>query len=685
MRCLILAAGRGSRLSKEGAPKPLLSVVGLPLIERTILTAQRAGLRDFCVITGYEGERIGDFLADLSRRRNLKIAVIQNDEWADKGNGVSVLRAEEFFSENFILLMGDHIFEEATLIGLMKEAVADDEILLAADFNTRNSKLVEARDVTKVSVEDDTILDIGKDLEGYHAYDTGMFLCSPAIFGAVKESSRNGDTSLSGAVRIMAREGNARVFNIEGRYWMDVDTPTDRKKAHKLLYATLGKPHDGWISRRINRIFSTRVFTPLILKLYHKATPNQVSLATALVGVMASLCFFFHLAVIGGVLIQLASILDGSDGEIARLKKMQSPFGNFLDAVLDRYVDSFILFGIFYYSFTATELSNLLGPYRNPLVLATAILAISGNVMVSYTSAKSIADFGYRYRGGWIAAGRGRDLRQFLLFGGGVLTWVHPVSVFLAILVVAVLTNAIVLRRLAVSRSYEQSRNPLLGLRLKAVVFDFDGTLANTMPFLTDLAVNLIEDNYEISKEAAHRRYRETTGMDFAAQMEEIFPSHPKNRDVVAAFEASKREGVLDHPPFAEVIPTLRFLKNRNIKRFICSSTKPDIIADYATRYEINDWVDGCLGYEPGFEKDRQLGSILEQHGLEPEEVILVGDSLRDGDFAEHKGVQFIGIRRIFDERAFQQRGLSSVEDLTALTRLWEQSEELLRLVEKAA
>ncbi|KKM67519.1 hypothetical protein LCGC14_1470240, partial [marine sediment metagenome] len=123
------------------------------------------------------------------------------------------------------------------------------------------------------------------------------------------------------------------------------------------------------------------------------------------------LFFLLGLPIIGGIVIQLASILDGSDGEVARLKKMQSPFGNFFDAVLDRYSDGFILFGMFYYMLTASAVGNILGPSSTALVVGTSMLALLGTLMVSYTSAKSVADFGYRYGGQWTAAGRGRDLR----------------------------------------------------------------------------------------------------------------------------------------------------------------------------------------------------------------------------------------------------------------------------------
>ncbi len=54
MKCLIIAAGRGSRLSNKGDSKPLVSLLGLTLIERIILTAKRSGITDFYIVTGFE-------------------------------------------------------------------------------------------------------------------------------------------------------------------------------------------------------------------------------------------------------------------------------------------------------------------------------------------------------------------------------------------------------------------------------------------------------------------------------------------------------------------------------------------------------------------------------------------------------------------------------------------------------
>lgn len=127
----------------------------------------------------------------------------------------------------------------------------------------------------------------------------------------------------------MASRDKAGVYDIGKRIWMDIDTPLDWKKARRLLYSDLTKPEDGWISRKINRKVSTRLFTPLILRLFKRIAPNTVSLISAGTGILAGIGFILHLPVIGAIAAQTASILDGSDGEIARLKKMQSAFGKF--------------------------------------------------------------------------------------------------------------------------------------------------------------------------------------------------------------------------------------------------------------------------------------------------------------------------------------------------------------------
>ena len=670
MKCLILAAGNGGRLAEVCSAKPLVRIAGLPLIERTIATAQQAGVDDFYVVTGYASDRVEALLSEISCRRRVSITTIHNPDW-ELGNGRSLLAGRERIDEPFLLLMADHILDRDILNRLLSESLDDCEVVLAGDYGIDENQLVDLDDVTMLVAEDRRLVAIGKHLESYDAFDTGAFLCSPHLFAAAEESAEAGDASVSGAIRCLAAKGKVRVVDVQDHDWIDVDTPDDLKNAERLLFQNLSKPEDGFISRTINRRISTAIFTPLLLKLFPRITANVVSVLAFAVSIAASLAFFLGAPIVGGIVIQLASILDGSDGEVARLKKLQSPFGNFFDAVVDRYSDGFMLFGMFYYMTTASAIDTLLGPPATALIVGTSMLAILGTLMVSYTSAKSVTDFGYRYGGRWTAAGRGRDLRLFVLALGGVATLIHPITVFVAVLAVALLTTGIVLWRVWVSWGYAFGRRPLVTTSATAVIFDFDGTIANTMPFLSDLAVGLLTDSYDISDAEARRRYRETTGMDFGSQIEEIFPGHTNNLAVAAAMELGKRERILEHPLFDEVIPVLRFFEKRGVKRFICSSTQETLVRQHTKRAGIDDLLTGCFGYRPGFAKGQQIEHILRHYDLRPEEVIFVGDSLKDNDFVKDMGVRFVAIRRLFEEQEFRGRGLFSVQNLTALTREW--------------
>ena len=172
--------------------------------------------------------------------------------------------------------------------------------------------------------------------------------------------------------------------------------------------------------------------------------------------------------------------------------------------------------------------------------------------------------------------------------------------------------------------------------------------------------------------------------MEFATQLEEIFPNHRKNQGVVERFEARKREGIFDHPILPEVIPTLRFLKDRGVLRFVCSSTKEAIVTEYARRNRIADLLDGCFGHRRGFGKDQQVECILRGDGLRADEVLFVSDSPRDRDLVKHESLRFVGVRREFEEQEFQEQGLFSVRDLTGLTQRWDRSRNLLQFVRKA-
>jgi len=409
----------------------LMPLLGLSLIERVILTAKRAGLEAFYVVTGYRGEEVRGFLDEFSRIRGIKITHIINNEW-ERGNGLSVLKAREFLNENFVLLMADHIIDEDIIRDISRLNLRSGEVAAGIDLRVDSNRLVDLKDVTKVFTRGNRLIDIGKEIESYSGYDTGVFYCGPAIFDAIEKSIREcGDDSLSGGIKILAKEGRVRIFDIGERFWIDIDNEISLKRAEEHLLRGLKKPSDGPVSRHINRPFSIRISRYLLRS---DITPNQISFFSFILSLLASALFFmadYLYLFLGSLCAQFASIVDGCDGEVARLKFSESDFGRWFDAVLDRYADAFMLFGLTYHSFIHGGIVNLIAGF----------LAIIGSFINSYTADKYdglMKRLKRRERTFRI----GRDVRVFLIFLGGIAN-----QTLIALSAIAILMNVENIRR----------------------------------------------------------------------------------------------------------------------------------------------------------------------------------------------------------------------------------------------
>ena len=219
--CLILAAGLGSRIADLAKSKPLLEVAGKPLIQHVIESAKKAGMENFFVVSGYNGHILRSFLEYYAGMTDTDITHVINEDW-ESPNGVSVRAAEEYLNEPFCLLMSDHLFDPTILRDLNKLPIDDKDVVLAVDDNLDN-KFVMIDDVTKVKMQNNVILDIGKEISDFNCYDTGIFKCGNNLFAALKDSGEAGDESLTGGIRSLIKTGNAKCYNIDKRIWVDVD------------------------------------------------------------------------------------------------------------------------------------------------------------------------------------------------------------------------------------------------------------------------------------------------------------------------------------------------------------------------------------------------------------------------------------------------------------------------------
>ncbi len=125
---------------------------------------------------------------------------------------------------------------------------------------------------------------------------------------------------------------------------MVVETPADVRAAERRLLKGLVKDTDGFMARHVERPISLQISRRLAGT---AITPNQMSLISIAVGICGGPFFLSSrplMQTIGALLFLAHSILDGCDGELARLKFQQSRWGGVLDFWGDNVVHT-VIFG----------------------------------------------------------------------------------------------------------------------------------------------------------------------------------------------------------------------------------------------------------------------------------------------------------------------------------------------------
>ncbi len=149
------------------------------------------------------------------------------------------------------------------------------------------------------------------------------------------------------------------------------------------------KPQDRFVLRFIKIYFSAPLSAVLAQRV-PEIRPSVLTFSAAGLGISGGVAFGLGLAWVGGLLAAVAQVMDGVDGQVARLTGKESAEGAFLDSVMDRYMDISLLFGILLHClrFSAGEqLGGLALSYGWLVVIAG--LATAGSTQISYATARA--------------------------------------------------------------------------------------------------------------------------------------------------------------------------------------------------------------------------------------------------------------------------------------------------------
>jgi phosphatidylglycerophosphate synthase len=180
---------------------------------------------------------------------------------------------------------------------------------------------------------------------------------------------------------------------------------------------------------------------PLILWVYHLlfgsrvVSPNVLTILGLFFSFLASLFIALRWPLfVAGILLLLSGFCDLLDGAVARQARMETPFGGFLDSVLDRYSDLLVMLGVSVY-FLRLD-------YPDPLFSMVSFFAAIGVAITPYARARAEAS-SIRCRNGFLE----RPERIILLVVGLIVGILRPVVVILAIL-----THVTVFQRVLVAK-----------------------------------------------------------------------------------------------------------------------------------------------------------------------------------------------------------------------------------------
>jgi len=317
-----------------------------------------------------------EFKNIFEERLKGKAELIETDV-EEFGNLYSVsLAMKRLDASPFLLLMSDHIFEQSILDRVLS-------ITSQAAFTVcldKKPSRAEVREGLKLALRGGAVVHADKTLSPRYGIDTGIILCRENSKAYIERAIENSGfkATIADALNLAAADGKVDYVDVTGKLWKDVDTSEDLVEARKvywqILRKELTKPEDGLVSRYLNRPISTRI-SIIAYRRSFRIEPLTVTLVSFILGLLASLLLAMRVFILGGLLVQLASVIDGVDGELARLYRKATPWGGYLDSVLDRISDIAIVAGL-----------TLSSPIIDDFTLLFAILAAANSIFVSYVT-----------------------------------------------------------------------------------------------------------------------------------------------------------------------------------------------------------------------------------------------------------------------------------------------------------
>ncbi len=211
-------------------------------------------------------------------------------------------------------------------------------------------------------------------------------------------------------------------------------------------------------------------------------------------------------------------------------------------------------------------------------------------------------------------------------------------------------------------------------INIKAVLLDFDGTLANTTDVIIQTMFATIK---ELNlPERTNEECAATIGLRLPEVQKALFPDADLSPDAYAQtyrrlFNIFNSDGAVKIYP--NVMETLAELKKRGMILTIASSRSHRTLDDFVRNLGLSDTITYVLGGEDvtqGKPDPQAVNMTLEKYGLKPDEAIVVGDTVFDIDMGRNAGTKTCGVTYGNGSRESMANADWLIDDFSELLKL---------------
>ncbi len=356
---IILAAGFG--IDGESLENYInIEYCSVNHLKRLVITAQRAGIKKFTIISEIGAPSLTQALGSDKRiTSKVDFRTLESSIDIDPGK--------------FLLLQSNILTTPSALSEFLNTDLPEDSI----------SILVDRKKDGWVKLQGENVAD--SYLDG--AISVGAFILGSEIL----QKFLKHPSSLASLVNDLLKERKVFYKEFRDGYWMRLSTEEGSiKRAEDLIFSHVGKTATGWISRKINSRFSLPT-SRLLIKT--PLTPNMISILINVIGVLCGPFYILGHPVIGALFMYIATVLDRCDGEVARIKLMETKKGQWVDTISDQFTVLSFLIGVpvGYYLINGNHIVLIIGAINISIFIF--FLCWSFYFLVKYTNSGSLASY----------------------------------------------------------------------------------------------------------------------------------------------------------------------------------------------------------------------------------------------------------------------------------------------------